>query len=101
MERLRGEQLRAALALSGWEVRGEVAVAQFVTGNFATGVRFLEEVARIADALNHHPEVTIRFSAVEVTTTTYDVGGLSDRDVALASEIAALAQRMGLTPRRS
>lgn len=99
MEQLSAEQFAAVPTLSAWEVRGHVAVCRFATGDFATGVRLLDEIARIADALGHHPEVTIRFGSVEVATTTYETGGLTDRDVALARAITELARRLGLTPR--
>jgi pterin-4a-carbinolamine dehydratase len=59
----------------------------FRTGSFATGVKFVDGIGKVADAANHHPDVDLRYSGVTVRLTADDVDGLSQRDVELARQI--------------
>ncbi len=43
-----------------------------------------------AEKWNHHPEWTNVYKTVEVTLTSHDVGGLTDRDVKLAKKMDTL-----------
>ncbi len=67
----------------------------FQTDSFSAGAAFVAEAARIADELNHHPDVTLRYSEVIVTLRSHDVGGVTTRDVQLAQRISALAAERG------
>jgi len=64
-------------------------VFQFVDFNEAFG--FMTRVAIMAEKLDHHPEWSNVYSRVEITLTTHDAGGLSERDVALAEFIEKAA----------
>jgi 4a-hydroxytetrahydrobiopterin dehydratase len=79
-----------------WRVLGEGAYAYFRTTSFATGVALVDEIGRIADAADHHPDVDLRYRGVTVHLISHDVGGLSDRDVALAREISSAARELGV-----
>ena len=70
--------------------------AYFRTGSFATGVALVDEIGRLADAANHHPDVDLRYPGVTVRLVTHEVDGLSDRDVALARQISAAARDLGV-----
>jgi len=48
-------------------------------------------VGERAEAANHHPDIDIRWRRVRLALTTHDEGGLSDLDVALATEVEGLA----------
>jgi 4a-hydroxytetrahydrobiopterin dehydratase len=85
---------RAALAtLRDWrEVAGRDAIAKsftFKTFNAAWG--FMSRVALIAERMDHHPEWFNVYNRVEITLTTHDCSGLSQRDVDLAAAIDAVA----------
>ncbi|MFT3968842.1 MAG: 4a-hydroxytetrahydrobiopterin dehydratase [Micropruina sp.] len=67
----------------------------FQTDSFSAGAGFVAEVARIADELNHHPDVVLRYSEVIITLRSHDVGGVTTRDVQLAQRISALATQRG------
>jgi 4a-hydroxytetrahydrobiopterin dehydratase len=79
-----------------WQVSGNVASATFSTGSFARGVELVDVVGSLADSLNHHPDVDLRYPSVAIRLTTHDVGGLSDLDVVLARRISEAARQLGI-----
>jgi len=79
-----------------WRVLGEGAYAYFRTKSFAVGVALVGEIGRLADAADHHPDVDLRYRGVTVHLISHDVGGLSERDVALAREISSAARELGV-----
>lgn len=58
--------------------------------DFAEAFGFMTQVALIAEKADHHPEWSNVWNRVEITLTTHDAGGLSERDVALAEAIDAI-----------
>lgn len=85
---------RAALgeALPEWRmVEGRDAIhRQFRFRDFSEAWGFMARVALLAEAQDHHPEWSNVYNRVEITLTTHDAGGLSERDVMLAQAIDAL-----------
>ena len=88
------KETRAELAQAGWnEVAGRDAIVkkfQFEDFNEAWG--FMSRVALMAEKMDHHPEWSNVYSRVEVTLSTHDAGGLTDRDVKLARHCDAVAR---------
>jgi 4a-hydroxytetrahydrobiopterin dehydratase len=89
------EPTRASLAgtLPGWRLaEGRDALHRaFRFRDFSEAWAFMSRVALLAEAQNHHPEWSNVYSRVEITLTTHDAGGLSERDLTLAKAIDALA----------
>ncbi|MEL7485654.1 MAG: 4a-hydroxytetrahydrobiopterin dehydratase [Pseudomonadota bacterium] len=80
--------------MNGWvpvEDR-DAARKTFVFGDFNAAFGFMTRVALAADKADHHPEWFNVYNRVEITLTTHDAGGLSDRDVALARFIEQAAR---------
>lgn len=87
--RLTTEQIQAALAAApGWTLKGGIEITkQYVFKDFAEAMRFVNQVAALAEAADHHPDITIRYKRVILTLSTHDAGGLTDKDFALARQI--------------
>lgn len=86
---------RAARAAPAWRIvdgRLEHAV-RFAT--FVEAIAFVDEVAALAEAHDHHPDIDIRHRRVRLALSSHDVGALTARDVRLANAIADLAVRFG------
>ncbi|XP_076457404.1 pterin-4-alpha-carbinolamine dehydratase 2-like [Babylonia areolata] len=77
----------APLLASGWTtVSGRDAIyKEFVFKDFNQAFGFMTRVAIKADGMAHHPEWFNVYNKVQVTLTTHDVGGVSDKDVTLAN----------------
>ncbi|MBI1179257.1 MAG: 4a-hydroxytetrahydrobiopterin dehydratase [Alphaproteobacteria bacterium] len=88
MEKLAGDARAKALAgLAGWtEVEGRDAIAKtFRFEDFNAAFGFMARVALAAEKADHHPEWFNVYNRVEVTLSTHDAGGLTEKDVALAA----------------
>jgi 4a-hydroxytetrahydrobiopterin dehydratase len=91
--RLTDAQVTDALAgLPGWERDGDMIVKTYELATFPAAIAFVVAVGNRAEAANHHPDIDIRWRRVRLALTTHDEGGLSDLDVALATEIEGLAE---------
>lgn len=96
--KLTGSARAAALAdLPGWtEVAGRDAITRkFVFRDFNAAFGFMSRVALMAEKLDHHPEWSNVWNKVEVILTTHDAGGLTDKDVVLATAMDGFADATG------
>lgn len=73
--------------LDGWEKKGNVIEKLFKCGSFRGSLAFVQQVADLAEAANHHPDIYIRFHRVTLTLTTHSAQGLTDKDFDLARQI--------------
>ena len=73
-----------------WENTGHALVREFVFADFAGAMAFVNRVAQVAEELNHHPDITIRWNKVTLTLSTHASGGLTGRDFQLAEALDAL-----------
>ena len=86
------ERRRHLAALKGWKkVRGREAIFKsFRFWNFNEAFGFMTRVALKADHMDHHPEWFNVYNRVDVTLTTHDAGGVTERDIALAEFIESI-----------
>ena len=88
--------VRARLAsIAGYEiVEGSVPAIRrtYEHETFARGIAFVGALAKVADEMDHHPDIDIRYRKVTVTLSTHDSGGLTEKDIALAKAMDALAK---------
>jgi 4a-hydroxytetrahydrobiopterin dehydratase len=63
---------------------------KYLTKNFDESIKIANEIAKIANQLNHHPEVTFSHNAFVIKTHTHDASGITDKDFELAEKIDQL-----------
>ena len=93
VEKLDEAAAKTALAqLDGWEFDrdGDAIRKVFKFTDFSEAWAFMNRVALIAEKSDHHPEWFNVYNKVDITLTTHDAGGLSQRDVDMAQAIEAL-----------
>jgi 4a-hydroxytetrahydrobiopterin dehydratase len=73
----------------GWQRRGSEITRTFSFADFKGSMAFVNRVAGLADAMDHHPDIDIRYSKVTLTLSTHDASGLTTRDFTLAEQIGA------------
>ena len=88
----RSEAESQVQALDGWDFArdGDAIAKTFKFGDFSEAWGFMNRVALIAEKHDHHPEWFNVYNKVDITLTTHDAGGLSERDVKMAKAIEAL-----------
>lgn len=92
--KLSGEARKTAFGrLKGWsEVKDRDAISKkFVFADFNQAFGFMTRAALIAEKMDHHPEWFNVYKNVEVTLSTHDAGGITDKDVTLAEAMDKLA----------
>ena len=87
------ETARATLAtkLPDWQLAGEHLKRSFRFKDFNEAWGFMSRVALYAEKEDHHPEWTNVYGRVDVTLSTHTAGGVTEKDVALARKMEALA----------
>ncbi len=73
--------------LPGWNRDGDGIVRKYRFADFTHAFAFMTRVALLAEKADHHPEWSNVYDRVEVRLTTHDAGGLTARDIALATAI--------------
>jgi len=86
-----GETQAGLAGLAGWERSGDEIVKTYECASFPAAVAFVVQIGFAAEARNHHPDLDIRWRKVKVALTTHDSGGLTDKDIELATVIETLS----------
>src|ERR1700753_1582688 len=74
------------------DVSGRDAIQRrFAFADFNEAFAFMTRVALLAEKMDHHPEWSNVYNKVDVTLTTHDTGGVSDKDIAMAKAMDGYA----------
>lgn len=94
-------QIEEALkAVPEWSLVGEAIQRTYTFRDFLVSMQFVSRVAIEAEAVQHHPDILIRYSRVTLTLATHDAGGITGKDFDLATKADAFAAELpGQTPR--
>ena len=71
----------------GWNRAGNEIAKTFSFSSFRDSIVFVNRVATIADDVDHHPDIDIRYNKVMLSVTTHDAGGLTENDFDLAQRV--------------
>lgn len=88
------ELATALAALPGWSAQDGKLHKLFRFAGFSDAIAFMVRAAFDAERLDHHPSWSNVYDRVEVTLWTHDVGGLTDRDLALATAMERHARAL-------
>ncbi len=77
--------------LPGWSRKGDTLVKSYHFATFPKGIDFIRRVADVAESMNHHPDIDVRYTKVNFVLSSHDAGGITERDLALAKGIEDLA----------
>lgn len=71
-----------------WELVGDKMIRRtFAFPDFKEAIEFVNKVADVAENANHHPDISIAWNKVTIELSTHSIGGLSEKDFAVASKI--------------
>lgn len=96
-ELLSDDQITGSLRdLPGWEPRPGSLFRAVKAKSFMDGIRIVDEVAEIAEQLDHHPDIDIRWTTISFTLSTHSAGGVTQNDFNLALRISDVVDRFSL-----
>ncbi len=87
----------AGAGLDGWTFSDGALHARVTTGSFAAGLAIVNRIAEAADEANHHPDLDLRFPVLDVHLSSHDVGGVTARDLRLATRVSEFVAEAGLS----
>jgi 4a-hydroxytetrahydrobiopterin dehydratase len=76
--------------LDGWALSNEEIIRTFQVKDFQAALMLVNAAGLLAEASQHHPDITIKYNRVMFALVTHDAGGLTDKDFDLATQINAL-----------
>jgi len=82
-----GEIADRLKSLSGWEYKDNAISKLYRFKEFMDGIRFINRVAEIAEAADHHPDIHVNYTRVTFTCTTHSEGGVTVKDFTLCTNI--------------
>jgi 4a-hydroxytetrahydrobiopterin dehydratase len=97
-EKLTNQQV-LELELPGWRPLLGRLHTRISTRDFVTGLDLVNAIGAAAEAMNHHPDLDLRYGHLDVALSSHDVGGITERDVTLARRISQLADEGGMHSR--
>ncbi|GJQ30816.1 MAG: hypothetical protein HBSAPP03_27000 [Phycisphaerae bacterium] len=89
----------ALKSLPEWSGVGETIQRTYQFVDFVTAMTFVAQVAQHAEAVQHHPDIMIRYSKVTLTYSTHDAGGLTRKDFDAAAKADLLAAALPAAPK--
>lgn len=92
--KLQGDAITALLdSTPQWALRGDGAaiIKKLKFKNFVAALAYVNQLADLAEAEGHHPDIAFGWGYAEITLQTHSVGGLTRNDFILAAKINELA----------
>ena len=94
MTKLTGQQI-ADEAPAGWVYLLGGLQTRIRTRDFAAGLAIVDAIGAAAEAMDHHPDLDLRYTHVDIRLTSHDVGAVTGRDLRLARTISTIAADAG------
>jgi 4a-hydroxytetrahydrobiopterin dehydratase len=77
-------------AAKGWIRHGDMLIRTWQFPSFRRAIEFVNQVAVLIEKTDHYPDIVVSFRNVRLEMSTHDVGGLTERDFSLISEINSI-----------
>ncbi len=85
MTKLKTTDIKSSLAtVPEWRRKGAVISRTYQFKDFVAAMKFVNQVAKLAEKAGHHPDIDIRWNKVVLALTTHDEGGLTEKDFQMA-----------------
>ena len=94
--RLDDDAVQAGLAaFPAWRRDGDMIRRSIEAPSFAAAIAIVTRIGFAAEAIDHHPDIDVRWRTLHLALTTHDRSGITDLDLELAATIDAIAREVG------
>jgi 4a-hydroxytetrahydrobiopterin dehydratase len=73
--------------IPGWTLQGGKLTRDWTFKDFVQAMEFVNQIATLAEAAGHHPDIDIRYNSVRLSLVSHDAGGITQRDANMAKQI--------------
>lgn len=73
--------------LEGWSFSANALHKKYTFQSFRLGIQFVDQIADAAESAGHHPDITINYNVVSIDLSTHSEGGVTQKDLDLASKL--------------
>ena len=80
--------------LPAWELKDGKLYREFLFKDFTNAFAFMNQVAEVAEKINHHPEWFNVYNKVRVELSTHDAQGLTNKDLELAKAMQKIREEI-------
>lgn len=95
---LHADEVHSALTtLADWQWTGDALLRDVKAPTFPAAIAIVTEVAEVAEQMDHHPDIDIRWRTLRFALSTHSAGGVTQLDVELAHRIDEIAGEHGAT----
>ena len=84
------DEINKTLSNQNWSYKNNRISKSFEFESYIEGINFVNEIAKIAEQRNHHPDINIGWCKVGISITSHDLGGVTTKCVNLATTIDSL-----------
>lgn len=87
-QRLADEEIHdLQMTIPNWMLKGDMIEREFTRKDFRDAINFVNNIAEIAEKMDHHPDICISYNKVQIRLSTHKAGGLTHKDFDLAAKI--------------
>ena len=98
MERLSNQQVLDA-GLVDWRKLAQALHTRYSFPDYVVAAAFIAEVAEVAEADGHHPDLKLTYGVIDVSLCTHEDGlWVTQKDIDMATKISEIARDKGLVP---
>tara|TARA_B100002052_G_scaffold115325_2_gene106117 strand:+ start:2052 stop:2324 length:273 start_codon:yes stop_codon:yes gene_type:complete len=87
---LHPDEISKSISNYGWNFQDNKINKVFTFEKYLDGVKFINEIAPLAERLNHHPDIKLGYCKVEIDITSHDMGGVTTKCINLATSIESI-----------
>jgi 4a-hydroxytetrahydrobiopterin dehydratase len=80
----------ALVSLDGWIYFDNKINKSFSFDTYLKGIEFVNSLAKIAEEMNHHPDLKVVWCQVEVVFTSHDLGGVTSQCIKMAKMVDSI-----------
>ena len=81
------DEVQKSISLYNWQYKNNKIYKSYSFKTYIEGVDFINQIVKVAERNNHHPDIFLTWCKVEISITSHDLGGVTTKCINLATSI--------------